>query len=379
MKQYLIPIVFIFMGVICGYFVEKIIDNHLHPLTDSIHTETTTDDIQIVKYSADETEKQTEITTETTTQISGQQILLQSLNNTVSTWFIIAGFYGAFLTCKLDGNASIIFHKILAIASLLSVTIFLAKLSGGFVTLVGQNTQTISASIVSNLTKIAVFSFGILVILQTIGVQITAILTTLGVGGLAIALAVQDTLSNLFAGLYLIISQQFKTGDYVKLETNQEGYVIDISWRTTTIKDISNNNIIIPNSKLSSVIFTNYHLPVKEVVLRVDLGVSYSSNLEYVEQVTVDVAKQVMAEIAPELTMNEPFVRYHNFGESSIDLTVFMRVNEFLDRRLAKHLFIKKLHQRFLLEKIQIPYPTREFFMKSSPDREFISQLNIQV
>ncbi|WP_342746013.1 mechanosensitive ion channel family protein, partial [Brunnivagina elsteri] len=222
----------------------------------------------------------------------------------------MAGCFGAFVTFPLEPNISHSIQTILIIAFLLSLTIFVAKLSSGFVTLFGQKTQSVSASIISNLTRITVFIFGILIILQTVGVKITPILTTLGVGGLAIALAVQDTLSNLFAGLYLIISQQFKTGDYVKLETNQEGYVIDINWRSTTIKDISNNIIIIPNSKLSSVIFTNYHLPVKEVVLRVDLGVGYASNLEYVEQITIEVAKEVMAEIAPELTINEPFIRY---------------------------------------------------------------------
>ncbi|NJR15443.1 MAG: mechanosensitive ion channel family protein [Calothrix sp. CSU_2_0] len=350
MRQWAIPISFILLGIITGFFVEKALDKNLR------------------KKAEVETETDIGVDGEEKTYLTGKEILLQSLNNVTLIWFILAGCFGAFITSTLEPN---IFHSIrtiLIVAFLFSLTIFVARLSSGFVTLFGQKTQSVSASIISNLTRITIFIFGILIILQTVGVKITPILTTLGVGGFAIALAVQDTLSNLFAGLYLIISQQFKTGDYVKLETSQEGYVIDINWRNTTIKDISNNIIIIPNSKLSAVIFTNYHLPVKEVVLRVDLGVGYASNLEYVEQITLDVAKEVTAEVAPELTTNEPFVRYHTFGESSIDLTVFMRVNEFSDRRLATHLFIKKLHQRYQIEKIEIPYPTRDIFIKHNVD-----------
>lgn len=350
MRQLAIPISFILVGIITGFFVEKALDASLH------------------KKVAIETEEEIEVEEQADNSLTGKEILFNSLNNITFIWFVLAGCFGAFETYPLEASTTHSLRTILIIAFLLSLTIFVAKLSSGFVTLFGQKTQTVSASIISNLTRITVFIFGTLIILQTVGVKITPILTTLGVGGLAIALAVQDTLSNLFAGLYLIISQQFKTGDYVKLETNQEGYVIDISWRSTTIKDISNNIIIIPNSKLSSVIFTNYHLPVKEVVLRVDLGIGYASNLEYVEQITIEVAKQVMEEIAPELTTNEPFMRYHTFGESSIDLTVFMRVNEFSDRRLATHLFIKKLHQRYQIEKIEIPYPTRDIFIKQNVD-----------
>jgi small-conductance mechanosensitive channel len=352
MGQLAIPISFIIVGIITGFFVEKSLDTNFR---------------NKAEVKAD-SEAEIEIETKEENLLTGKEIFIQSLNNVTFIWFVLAGCFGAFETYPLEPGIYHSLRTILIIAFLFSLTIFVARLSSGFVTLFGQKTQSVSASIISNLTRITVFIFGILIILQTVGVKITPILTTLGVGGLAIALAVQDTLSNLFAGLYLIISQQFKTGDYVKLETNQEGYVIDISWRTTTIKDISNNIIIIPNSKLSSVIFTNYHLPVKEVVLTVDLGVGYASNLEYVEQITIEVAKEIMEEIASELTTHEPFVRYHTFGESSINLTVFMRVNEFLDRRLAKHLFIKRLHQRYQIEKIEIPLPSRDIFIKQNVD-----------
>ncbi|WP_371681655.1 mechanosensitive ion channel family protein [Chroococcidiopsis sp. TS-821] len=145
----------------------------------------------------------------------------------------------------------------------------------------------------------------------------------MGIGGLAVALAFQDTLANIFSGLYLLISKQVKTGDYVKLETGQEGYVTDITWRNTTIKELPNSTIIVPNSKLSSAIFTNYCLPAKELSIQVHLGVSYDSDLDRVEQVTLAVAKEVMHDVLGVSNTFEPFIRFHTFGDFSIDFTVF--------------------------------------------------------
>lgn len=245
---------------------------------------------------------------------------------------------------------------------LYSVTLVLSRLAAGFVNLFIRRTEGVPTSLISNLAKITVLVLGTLIILQTVGVQITPIVTTLGIGGLAVGLALQDTLANLFSGFYLIISKQVRTGDYVKLDAGQEGYVIDISWRNTTIKEISNNVVIVPNSKLSSAIFINYHLPAKEITLTMDVGVSYNSDLEQVETVTVEVAKEVMQEIAPELKGIEPYIRFHTFNDFSIDFTLYMRVNEYFDQRIGKHLFVKKLHKRYQQAGIQIPFPIREVY-----------------
>ncbi|MBF2063926.1 MAG: mechanosensitive ion channel family protein [Calothrix sp. C42_A2020_038] len=344
MTELAVPSSFILIGLLIGFATEKFIDNQ----------------INLLKVETDLEQKPLNIKT----------ILLYALNNLAFTWFLLAGCFAAYISSfSLLHHTSRIIETILTILTLLSITIFIARLSASFVTFFGQKTQAVSASLISNLTKFTVYIIGLLIILQTVGVEITPVLTTLGVGGLALALAVQDTLSNLFAGLYLIISQQFRTGDYVQLETGQEGYITDVTWRNTTIKDISNNIIVVPNSKLSSVIFTNYHLPIKEVILTIEVNVSYTSNLEHVEKVTTSVATEVMLEIAPELAINEPFIRYHTFGESSISLTVFMRLNEFLDKRLAKHIFIKKLHQRYQEEKIEIPNSARDIYIKTGVEK----------
>jgi small-conductance mechanosensitive channel len=299
-------------------------------------------------------------------QIPGSDIIFQSLHRMTFIWFVLAGFFSAILSSPIKPDITFVLQKILTIVLLYSVTLVLARLTAGFVSIFVQRTEGVSTSLLSNVAKIAVLVLGTLILLQTVGIQITPIITTLGVGGIAVGLALQDTLANLFSGFYLVISKQVRSGDYIKLDDGNQGYVTDITWRNTTIKEISNNVIIVPNSKLASAIFTNYHLPAKEITLTMDVGVSYDSDLELVEKVTIEVAKEVMQEIAPELSKNEPYMRFHTFNDFSIDFTLYMRVSEFFDQRIGKHLFVKKLHKRYQLEGIQIPFPIRDVYLHQS-------------
>ncbi|MBW4558917.1 MAG: mechanosensitive ion channel family protein [Trichormus sp. ATA11-4-KO1] len=334
MQQWILPLVFILVGLLAGLIGEKVIFKRLR------------------KFVAQ-------------TQIPGGEIIFQALHRMTFLWFVLAGFYGAIFSSHLNinGDLKTALQKIITILFLYSVTLVLARLTAGFINIFIQRTEGVPASLISNLVKIAVLTLGTLILLQTVGVEVTPIVTTLGVGGLAVGLALQDTLANLFSGFYLVISKQVRTGDYVKLDDGYEGYVTDINWRNTTIKEFSNNIIIVPNSRLSSAIFINYHLPVKEITLIMDVGVGYDSDLEHVERVTVEVAKEVMQEIAPELIKNEPNIRFHTFNDFSIDFKLYMRVNEYFDQRIAKHLFIKKLHKRYQQEGIQIPFPIRDIYV----------------
>lgn len=222
-----------------------------------------------------------------------------------------------------------------------------------------------SSSIISNVAHVVVFLLGALVVLQTLGISITPVLTALGIGGLAVALALQDTLSNLFSGIQVIASQQIRTGDYVKLDTGEDGYIADITWRNTTIRALSNDLIIVPNAKLASAIIRNYQLPDKEVAVLVEVGVAYGSDLEKVEQVTIETAKSIMNHTEGGIKNFEPFIRYHTFGESGIKFTTILRGQEFVSQYLIKHEFIKALHMQFKENSIEIPFPTRTVLLKN--------------
>ncbi|MTJ47439.1 mechanosensitive ion channel family protein, partial [Dolichospermum sp. UHCC 0259] len=281
MIEWIIPFVFILAGLLAGLVGEKVIFRKLKTFV-------------------------------TKKQIPGSEIIFQSLHRMTFVWFVVTGFFWAILSSPLKPDIANVLQKVLTIILLYSVTLVLARLADGFVTLFVQRTEGFPTSLLSNLAKVAVLILGTLILLQTVGIEITPIITTLGVGGLAVGLALQDTLANLFSGFYLVMSKQVRTGDYVKLDDGNQGYVTDITWRNTTIREISNNVIIVPNSKLASAIFTNYHLPAKEITLTMNIGVSYNSDLDLVERVTIEVAKEVMQEIAPELIKNgstAPFMK----------------------------------------------------------------------
>ena len=212
--------------------------------------------------------------------------------------------------------------------------------------------------------KGTVFVIGFLIILTVLGISITPLITALGVGGLAVALALQDTLANLFAGIHILVEKSIRVGDFIRLETGQEGYVEDITWRTTRIMMLPNNMVIIPNSKLSQSIVTNYYLPEKRMSLLIPIGVSYSSDPEMVERILIEEAKKAVGEIPGLLGDPEPFVRFiPGFGESSLDFTLICQVQEFVDQYLAQHELRKRIFKRFKEEGIEIPFPHRTVYL----------------
>ncbi len=284
-------------------------------------------------------------------------LITSSLRNLPILWFGLAGIFGAISFLPLEEASLKFINNVLMVIIIFTAVLVLARITSGMVRIQGRRTSIPSISLFANLTKITVFVLGILVILQTLGISITPILTALGVGGLAVALALQGTLSDLFAGLQIIASKQIRIGDYVQLDSGQEGYVTDITWKNTTIRGLPNNMIIIPNSKLASTILTNFNQPVREMSVLVQVGVHYDSDLEKVEGVTIEVAKQVMNEVEGGVSGFEPFIRYHTFDQSSINFTVILRSKEFVNKYIVKHEFIKRLKKRFNKENIVIPFP----------------------
>ena len=300
------------------------------------------------------------------TKWEADDVIFKSLRGATTLWFVIAGVYLAIQAVPMSGNFKETSKPIFEVIAILSVTLVLARVSAGFINLYSEKAQGVlpSTSIFTNLAYALIFIIGGLITLSSLGVEITPILTALGVGGLAVALALQETLSNLFSGLHIIASRQVRPGDYVMLDSGVEGHVTDISWRNTTIRALPNNIVVIPNSKLASAVVTNYDLIEKQMSVLVQVGVSYDSDLERVEEVTVDVARETMREVEGGVPEHEPFIRYHTFGDSSINFTVILRAREFVDQYPVKHEFIKRLHKRYKEEGIEIPFPIRTVYMK---------------
>jgi small-conductance mechanosensitive channel len=211
--------------------------------------------------------------------------------------------------------------------------------------------------------KIIFVAVGGMIILDNLGISITPILTTLGIGSLAVAIALQDTLGNFFAGLYIKADRFIEVGQYVRLQSGEEGYVDQIGWRSTRIRMLPNNMVIVPNNKIVQSIITNYDLPDPELAVLIQVGVHYDSDLQKVERVTQDVAKEILRTVPGGVPEFEPFIRYHTFNQSRIDFTVILRGRAFVDNFLIKHEFIKRLRARYREEKIVIPFPIRTVYL----------------
>lgn len=221
-----------------------------------------------------------------------------------------------------------------------------------------------SSGVVQTAVRGLLVLLAVLIGLDTVGVSITPLIASLGVGSLAVALALQSPLTNFFAGVQIVGDKPIEIGQYIKLDSGEEGYVTRVGWRSTTIRALPNNLIVIPNSRIMSSIITNYYLPEKALSVIVQVGVAYSSDLEHVEEVTIDVARAVLEEVEGGKRDFEPFIRYHTFGESSINFSVILRAEEFVNTYLIKHEFIKRLHRRYREEGIVIPFPIRTLDMK---------------
>jgi small-conductance mechanosensitive channel len=210
-----------------------------------------------------------------------------------------------------------------------------------------------------------------MMVLDNLGISLTAVWTTLGVGSVAIALALQDTLSNFFAGIYLRIDSPVRVGDYVKLnDAAQEGFVDHMGWRSTRIRQLGNNMVIVPNSKLAQAIVINYDMPEQRMSLLINVGVSYNEDPDLVEKCLIEETLECAKYVPGLLADPAPFVRFiPGFGDSSLDFTLICQVKTYVDQYLAQHEIRKHILRRFRQEGISIPFPQRDvhFYTETIP------------
>ncbi len=216
---------------------------------------------------------------------------------------------------------------------------------------------------VRTMVKITIYLVFLVFVLQYAGFDTAALLTGLGVAGLAVALALQDTLGNFFAGLHLLIDKPFREGDYISLEPGMEGHVDRIGWRTTKIILPDNNELIVPNSKLAGAIIQNFANPDKSVVVFYEIGVSYDSDVEKVEKTIIDVINKV-AKKNQYLVPDTAFARLDRFGDYALIFKFGYRVNGYINRFSVLKDVNKELLSEFRKNKIEIPFPVRVMMKK---------------
>jgi small-conductance mechanosensitive channel len=294
-------------------------------------------------------------------------LLLEALEGPSALLIIAFALYISIRLSELPETYMVYAVKGMYLSLILTVTMGIANISGRSLAYFMKKVDLpISVtSLLNAVAKAIVYAVGILVMLNFVGISITPIITALGVGGLAMALALQDTLSNLFAGIHILAEHTIRVGDFIRLENGQEGTIVDISWRTTRIQLLQNNMVIVPNSKLSQSVVTNYYLPERRMAITIPVSVSFDADLDAVERILIDEMKTAAGKVPGMLSEPAPEVRFvPGFGASSLDFTLICHVREVIDQQPVQHELHKRIYKRFKQEGIEIPYPTRTVYVK---------------
>ena len=335
--QFSIPLGTILCGIVLGWVFKRFIHHRLKKLTEK-------------------------------TDWKGDDVVFDAIESHIVLWFFLASLNIASNSIPFLNDVYISYlSKIIVSVLILSVTLAVSRIGVGLLNFWAekQGTDLPSTTIFVNLARIIIISVGVLIILQSLGISITPLLTAMGVGGLAISLALKDTLSDFFAGLHILLSQKVKPGDFVELDSGHMGYVQNITWRHTTLMERTNNEVTVPNAKISAAIVKNYDKGDPSFSIRVAVGVSYESDLDHVIKITEEVASNVIAQIDGARKDAPAVVRCFQFGPSSVDLKVYFRGEKYGDQHPIIDEFIRQIHKRFKSENIEIPFPIRTLIHKN--------------
>lgn len=298
-------------------------------------------------------------------------VFLRTIRLPSILWCFVLGLFVAIELVELPRRLAMQLQTLLEAAIIVSVTFTVAGVLGSLAAAAGER-RALGIG-VTGLVRAAVrgtiLVIGLLVMLDAVGVQITPLLTALGVGGLAVALALQDTLSNLFAGVHLLADKPIRVGDYVKIADTIEGYVVDVGWRSTRVRMLQHNVVIVPNKRVAESIITNYDMPERRMAMLLPVSVAYASDPDHVERVLVDETHKAAAEVAGLLPDPAPLARLVGFGAYSLDFMLVCQIASFVDQYAVQHQLRKRILHRFRAEGIDIPYPVRTIEVRG-PDGE---------
>ncbi|MBR4905151.1 MAG: mechanosensitive ion channel family protein [Selenomonadaceae bacterium] len=299
------------------------------------------------------------------------EIFFRAMKGVPISLCLVIGLYWSVTTSSMPPGLERIFSYILFTVIIFSITRVCERTLSGFIRLKFSGSSDITQStLLDTIFRVAIYASGALIVLDYFDISIAPIMAAMGVGGMAVAFGVRETLENIFSGLQLIVSKQLRVNDYIKLSTGDEGRITDINWRYITVMPPNEGSVVvIPNKIIANAVSTNYSQPRDDIIVVVPIGVSYDSDLDLVERVTVEVARDLMIKIdgyEPQFDSEgvdrnnlAPVVRFQCFNDSSIDFNAVMHVQVFTNQYLLKHEFIKAITKRYREEGINIPFPIR--------------------
>ncbi len=324
----ILPVALLVAGVLTGCFIRMLLTRRLHRLAPDVPR--------------------------------SHHLLLAVARGSAVLWFTTLGLFLAASAAALPPQIQRLAARALLVLLIASVTWMLSRVLGELIGSHAKVGALPSATVITNVARGLVLLVGLLVILQTLGVSITPMITALGVGGLAVALALQDTLANLFGGLHILLSRQVHTGDFVRLDGGHEGYVQDVTWRYTSILQNGSDLVVVPNAKLAAAITTNLTRPDTRVAVPVGVCITYAADPDQAERVAAAVAREVLQEVdgaVPEFT---PVILFQKLGVATIQFTAMLQARDIGAQGRVKHEFIKRLLVRFRQEGIELPGEARD-------------------
>jgi small-conductance mechanosensitive channel len=299
--------------------------------------------------------------------------VVTELKRRIPFWALLIGGQVSLQYWGIGGLAA----RVLPALGVASVTMATAAVTTRLIAIYGP--RAVPGVPVSGLThtlvRIVITLLGVLVIIRSFDYDITPMLAALGVGGLAVALALQEPLSNLFAGIFTALAGQVRIGDYVRIDPGIEGHVVDFNWRSTRLRQLAGNIVVVPNAKLAQAVVTNFSLPAPDVGISLDFTVDASSDLAAVERVVLEVAREVQRHAHGAVTTTEPSLRYQGFTDTGVRCSLGLRVRDFADQFAVRHELVKRLQARFAREGIVLAIPSLRAAAAARPAGESLAEV----
>jgi len=297
-------------------------------------------------------------------------LIIKSLSSIIFYIVLLVGLKVGLQNFELRENVQTVFDGIINTLLILTVTLLLLKIIGNFAQQWMREwkfrTKTTADErlipLLQKVLKAVVIILAIIFVFNAWKINISPLLTTVGIAGLAIGLAVKDTLGNILGGLQLVLDKTFKVGDKVQLESGEMGTILDIGLRSTKLKTYDHEVIFIPNGYLANAKIKNFTHPDVSIRVNVDFGVIYGSDPEKVRQVVLKAIKKIETVIEEP----EPVVQFLKMSDFSLDFVARAWVKSYTEAYSTKLKMTDDIYNALNKANISIPFPTRTVYTKKT-------------
>lgn len=284
----------------------------------------------------------------------GARVLLSSLRYPSFLWCLTGALAVTLRFTNLPGYAEYWAEAGLVVFVVLSVCVVTSSLLVRLADVTAQERglSVAMSGVAKALIHVFVLTIGATVLLRYFDTSIAPLLTALGVGGLALALALRDTLANFFAGIHILVEAPISIGDFIRLSSGEEGTVTDIGWRTTRVLTTTNNVIVIPNEKITSSILTNFALPNQKVVAEVQIVTALNADVDRASAIALEEASKeenLVPDFVPLVIFDPGVLPTH------LQFKLIIQVKHRLNQGIAQSNIRRRMLARFRAEGIALP------------------------